>query len=42
MKISVLAENTAISENFLSEHGLSVLIQMKGARLRYFNSLKPG
>ena len=35
MKITVLAENTAISEDFGSEHGLSVLIQMKGATILF-------
>lgn len=35
MKITVLAENTAISEDFGSEHGLSVLVQMKGATVLF-------
>lgn len=35
MKITVLAENTAISEDFGSEHGLSILIQMKDSTILF-------
>ena len=35
MIITVLAENTAISEDFGSEHGLSILIQMKDSTILF-------